>query len=169
VLPADVDSLGRWPGSKRWLPVLYSERIPSPSPRGRAFDVFTGAGALAIHWLKEGRRVVMADANPRLIGCYRAIRDHSVPFVDAMRSLEARYRGAEQGGEDAAKACFEALRSEMNASEPRSIDKDDEHVTITFDADDDLNKEIVERATELLKAGPWTIGDLVRALNGTSE
>lgn len=57
----------------------------------------------------------------------------------------------------------------VHAVKLNRIDKDDERVTITFDADHDLNKEIVERATELLKAGTCTIGDLVRALNGTSE
>lgn len=103
------------------MPALYPKRIPSPSRQGRAFDVFTGAGALAIHWLKEGRRVVMADANPRLIGCYQAIRDQPALFVDELRTLETRYRHAEQAGEAAAKLCFGLLRDEMNASPPDTM------------------------------------------------
>ena len=117
-----VDSLGRWPGSKRWLPVLYPARIPTPSSRGRAFDVFTGAGAMAIHWLRQGRRVVMADTNPRLIGCYRAIRDQPGPLVDALRDLEIRYRLAEMAGEDEAKARFGHIRDEMNGENASTLE-----------------------------------------------
>lgn len=121
-MAVEVDSLGRWPGSKRWLPVLYPSRIPVPSPRGRCFDVFTGAGALAIHWLKQGRRVVMADANPRLIGCYRAIRDQPGPLVEALRDLEIRYRLAEQVGEAEAKARFGHIRDEMNGENAATLE-----------------------------------------------
>lgn len=64
----------------------------------------------------------MADTNPRLIGCYRAIRDQPGPLVEALRDLEIRYRLAEQVGADEAKARFGHIRDEMNAENAATLE-----------------------------------------------
>lgn len=60
------------------------------------FDLFS-TGRL------EGRRVRLVDINPDLIGCYRAVRDHTEEVIAALASLEREHRA---GGE----ACYYDVR-----------------------------------------------------------
>lgn len=118
----EVDSLGRWLGSKRWLPALYPGALPEPRPRGRCFDVFTGGASIAIHWAKQGRRVVLSDTNPRLIHTLRALRDSPKSIELALRDLAASYWDAYKLGPDAAKARFVEIRERMNESQPIAVE-----------------------------------------------
>lgn len=66
--------------------------------------------------------MVMADANPRLIGCYRTLRDHPALLVSAMQDLEKRYRDAERIGADMARECFEHIRNDMNGENAATLE-----------------------------------------------
>jgi DNA adenine methylase len=111
------EALGRYPGSKRWLPKLHPNLLRKPRRRGRFFDPFAGAGSIAIHYAKEGARVVMGDTNPRLVGVYQHLIRDAGAVVAALRSLVVEHDGAEDRG-----AAYRALRSHLNASDPSSLE-----------------------------------------------
>lgn len=116
------DALDRWLGSKRWLPKLHAARLPVPSPRGRAFDPFTGSGAIALHYLSLGHRVVMGDTNPRLIGAYARLRAGTPELYDRLVELAEEHAIARLRGVTGGKEHFLAARSRLNASDPTSTE-----------------------------------------------
>ena len=84
----------KWAGGKRQLlPVL---RQHYPASFDRYIEPFVGSGAVFFDlWSRgqlHGRNVRLADANPDLIGCYRAVRDEPEAVIDALRGLEREHR-----------------------------------------------------------------------------
>ena len=117
VLENVPDSLGRWPGSKRWLPALHAKRLPAPSRRGRFFEPCAGAAALSIHYARNGHRVVLGDTNPRLIGVYRHLLTDAAAVAAALGAIVA--------GHDAAgdkKAFYFAQRDTWNGTDVESVE-----------------------------------------------
>ena len=117
VLEDVPDSLGRWPGSKRWLPALHAKRLPSPSPRGRFFEPCAGAAALSIHYALRGCRVVLGDTNPRLIGVYRHLLTDARAVAAALGAIVAGHDAA-----DDKKAFYFAQRDVWNGTDVESIE-----------------------------------------------
>lgn len=115
-------ALSRWQGGKRWLVEQLADRIPLPrTPRGRFFDVFTGSAVIAIHVLKQGRRVVMGDTNPRLISAYAHLQSDPRAVVNALRSFVEEYEEGVRDGTTGS-VVFYRLRDRLNASEPFSLE-----------------------------------------------
>ncbi len=72
----------KWVGGKRQLvPELVAR---APASFGRYFEPFVGGGALFFHLLP--REALLADANERLIGTYRAVRDDVDGVIDLLRA-----------------------------------------------------------------------------------
>lgn len=117
VLEDVPDSLGRWPGSKRWLPALHAKRLPSPSPRGRFFEPCAGAAALSIHYALRGCRVVLGDTNPRLIGVYRHLLTDARAVAAALGAIVAGHDAA-----DDKKAFYFAQRDRWNETDAESVE-----------------------------------------------
>ena len=115
------EALDRWLGGKRWLVKLYPEHLPLPSPRGRVYDLFTGGGAVALHFLRLGCRVVMGDTNPRLIGAYRWIRNQPERVVSLLTEVATQHREAAALGVEHGAAHFYELRALMNDSDPDGL------------------------------------------------
>lgn len=114
------DALDRWQGGKRWLPALYAAHLPIPA-RGKPFyEPFVGAAAVSIHMLKRGHRVVMGDANPRLIGAYHHLRENAGKVVAILAAHAEAQRACLT--HETAKAHFVSVRDTMNASEPGSLE-----------------------------------------------
>jgi DNA adenine methylase len=84
----------KWAGGKRQL--LPELRRFYPRRFTRYVEPFLGSGAvfLDLHngGFLDGRRVVLADINADVIGCYRAVRDSPDAVIAALRRLEADYR-----------------------------------------------------------------------------
>ncbi len=101
----------KWAGGKRQL--LPALRRFYPSQFDRYFEPFVGSGAvffdLRASGQLTGRRVILTDANPDLIGCYRAVRDEPAPIIDALDGL-ARGHAADPI------AHFYAIRDAFNAA-----------------------------------------------------
>ena len=120
-MPAHVDavpeSLGRWPGSKRWLPALHAARLPHPRKRGRFFEPCVGAGAVSIHYARQGHRVVLGDANPRLVGVWRHLLSDPSALVAALAIIAAEHDASSDK-----KAFYLAHRARWNATDPASLE-----------------------------------------------
>lgn len=90
----DVRPLLKWAGGKRQL--LPALRRYYPAGFGRYIEPFIGSGAVFFDLYAagrlEGRRVLLADVNPDLIGCYRAVCDRAEAVVAALADLEAEHR-----------------------------------------------------------------------------
>lgn len=90
----DVRPLLKWAGGKRQL--LPALRRHYPASFGRYLEPFVGSGAVFFDLYAagqlEGRRVLLADVNPDLIGCYRAVRDRTGAVIAALADLEAEHR-----------------------------------------------------------------------------
>lgn len=89
----------KWAGGKRQLlPVL---RRCYPATFQAYYEPFFGSGAvffdLATSGRLDGRRAVLTDINPDVVGCYRAIRDSTDELVAHLESLAA---GHAAGGAD---------------------------------------------------------------------
>jgi DNA adenine methylase len=86
----------KWPGGKRQL--LHEIRRFYPPLFGAYIEPFLGSGAVffdlsRLQFLAE-RRVVLADSNVDLIGCYTALRDNIDGVVRALKRLVSeRCRG----------------------------------------------------------------------------
>jgi len=109
-----VRPLLKWAGGKRQL--LPRLRRHYPARFDRYLEPFLGSGAvffdLFSSGLLEGRRVLLADANPDLIGCYRAVRDDPDGVIAALSALEKEHR--RRGS-----ACYYEVRDErFNPSRP---------------------------------------------------
>jgi DNA adenine methylase len=83
----------KWAGGKRQL--LPTFRPFYPQTFGTYFEPFLGSGAvfLDLHGRGDlrGRRAVLSDTNPDVIGCYRAIRDDVERVIEDLRTLAARH------------------------------------------------------------------------------
>jgi DNA adenine methylase len=79
----------KWAGGKRQLlpqirrfyPASFSTYVEPFVGSGAVFFDLFGAGRL------RGRRVVLADTNPDLIGCYRMVRDHTAEVASCLEAL----------------------------------------------------------------------------------
>jgi DNA adenine methylase len=97
--PTPTRPLLKWAGGKRQL--LPALRQHYPASFDRYIEPFLGSGAVFFDLLSaerlHGRVVRLADANPDLIGCYRAVRDEPEAVIDALGRLERdhRARGSE--------------------------------------------------------------------------
>lgn len=111
------ETLGRWLGNKHWLPKLHAKRLPLPRPRGRFFDPCVGAGAVAIHYAKQGARVTIGDTNPRLIGVYRNITRNPEPVLRELARIAAEHRASPDP-----RAHYFAQRERFNATDPASAE-----------------------------------------------
>jgi DNA adenine methylase len=84
----------KWAGGKRQL--LPELRKYYPVTFGRYFEPFLGSGAvfLDLHnaGLLAGRKAILVDSNPDLIGCYRVLRDDPEAVIRVLEDLAAAYR-----------------------------------------------------------------------------
>lgn len=110
-------ALTRWLGGKRWLTSKHPHQIPAPAAHGRAFDVFAGSGVVALHWLAMGVRVVLADTNARLIGCYSALKERPEALIGALATEVSAYTDAADQRAD-----YHARRAALNLAAPDSIE-----------------------------------------------
>ena len=108
-------ALSRYLGSKTWLVRSYPHLIPEPSRGRRAYDCTAGACSIPLHWLARGHRVVIGDANPRLIGTLRNLQTRPDAVIAELTALAAVH--AQQG-----KGWFVAVRYNLNAADPASVE-----------------------------------------------
>ena len=94
-----VRPLLKWAGGKRQL--LPELRSYYPGQFTRYIEPFFGSGAVFFDLRNtgrlRGRRATLADVNPDLIGCYRAVRDDVEEVILALRALarEHTWRGTD--------------------------------------------------------------------------
>jgi DNA adenine methylase len=97
----------KWAGGKRQL--LPAIGAHYPADFGRYIEPFFGSGAVffdvAGRGLANGRDVVLADVNPDLIGCYRALRDRTDEVIGQLEALAEEHR---RRGD----ACYYEVRDE---------------------------------------------------------
>ena len=97
----------KWAGGKRQLLPALARHYPRRF--NRYLEPFVGSGAVFFHLagtgLLDGRDVHLADVNPDLIGCYRALRDDPDAVIAALAALEREHRA---GGND----CYYDVRDE---------------------------------------------------------
>lgn len=87
--PQAAEPVLKWPGGKRQI--LHEIRRFYPPDFGAYIEPFLGSGAVffdlyCLQYLTE-RKVVLADSNIDLIGCYTALRDQTERVVRALRRL----------------------------------------------------------------------------------
>ena len=84
----------KWAGGKRQLIPVIGHHYPDRFDR--YVEPFFGSGAVFFDLLASGRlqgkAVRLADLNPDLIGCYRALRDDVEAVVRALSRLEREHR-----------------------------------------------------------------------------
>jgi len=84
----------KWAGGKRQLIPAIGHHYPDRFDR--YVEPFFGSGAVFFDLLASGRlqgkAVRLADLNPDLIGCYRALRDDAEAVVRALSRLEREHR-----------------------------------------------------------------------------
>jgi DNA adenine methylase len=85
----------KWAGGKRQL-LPYLRRF-YPAQFDTYLEPFLGSGAVFFDLYREGRlrhrRAILIDANPDLVGCYEAVRDHPERVAAALdRLAEAHTR-----------------------------------------------------------------------------
>jgi len=89
-----VRPLLKWAGGKRQL--LPALRRHYPATFHRYMEPFVGSGAVFFDLYAagrlEGRSARLIDLNPDLIGCYRAVRDHTEAVAAALDELEQEHR-----------------------------------------------------------------------------
>lgn len=74
----------KWVGGKRQLLPEITKYVPTTF--GTYYEPFAGGGALFFEL--EPKRAVLNDANPHLIGCYRAIRDFPDKVISLLSEME---------------------------------------------------------------------------------
>lgn len=72
----------KWAGGKRWLVPKFKDSIPTFSTY---FEPFVGGGSL--FFALEPRSAVLADVNPDLMNCYRAVRNRCSAVISVLRPL----------------------------------------------------------------------------------
>jgi DNA adenine methylase len=89
-----VRPLLKWAGGKRQLLSVLAEHYPPQF--SRYIEPFVGSGAVFFDLLNTGRlarrRIMLADVNPDLIGCYRTLRDRPEAVIRSLSSLATQYR-----------------------------------------------------------------------------
>ena len=84
----------KWAGGKRQLIPAIGHHYPTRF--GRYVEPFFGSGAVFFDLLASGRlhgkRVRLADLNPDLIGCYRALRNDTEAVIRALARLQREHR-----------------------------------------------------------------------------
>ena len=89
-----VRPLLKWAGGKRQL--LPRLSVYYPRAFTRYIEPFFGSGAVFFHLAAtgrlDGREAELADVNPDLIGCYRAVRDETPRVLAALSRLEREHR-----------------------------------------------------------------------------
>ena len=105
--PVPVRPFLKWAGGKRQLlPELARFR---PLRFGAYCEPFLGSGALFFdlerRGLLDGRRAVLMDRNPDLIGCWLAVRNDTERVVRALRRLAAAHEADPRG-------CYYRVRDE---------------------------------------------------------
>ena len=92
--PTSTRPLLKWAGGKRQL--LPALRQHYPASFTRYIEPFLGSGAVFFDLFSagrlDGRAVRLADSNPDLIGCYRAVRDQPEAVIAALAGLEREHR-----------------------------------------------------------------------------
>ena len=97
--PDSVRPLLKWAGGKRQL--LPQLRSYYPEQFVRYLEPFFGSGAVFFDLFNagrlRGRRAKLADLNPDLVGCYRAVRDDVDDVIRALEGLAREHarRGTE--------------------------------------------------------------------------
>lgn len=110
-------ALSRYLGSKTWLVRSYPHLIPEPSRGRRAYDCTAGACSIPLHWLARGHRVVIGDANPRLIGTLRNLQKKPDDVVRILAALATDYADAADPRED-----FYTRRAHLNRLDPEALE-----------------------------------------------
>ena len=85
-LPAPAPFI-KWVGGKSQLLGDYEDLFPNSF--NRYFEPFVGGGAVFFHLQPEDAR--LTDINPRLVGCYRAIRDDLDELVELLEGHRQRH------------------------------------------------------------------------------
>ncbi len=110
-------SLSRWLGNKAWLLRQRPDLIPLPSRGRRGFDCTAGACAVPLYWLSRGHRVVIGDANPRLIGTLRNLRTRPEAVIGTLAAEASAYADAEDQRAD-----FYTRRAQLNGMHPEALE-----------------------------------------------
>jgi DNA adenine methylase len=86
----------KWAGGKRQL-LPQLQRL-YPAEFGQYWEPFLGSGAVFFDLCNRqrlaGRRVRLADTNPDLVGCFRALREDVEGVIRELRGLAAAHRRA---------------------------------------------------------------------------
>jgi DNA adenine methylase len=100
--PAQAKPVFKWAGGKRWLIPMIAEGIWAHG--GRYIEPFLGGGAVAFHLGLP--RMLLNDANPALMECYRMIRQQPTltaayleKLIDAGTDEETYYLTRDEFGE----------------------------------------------------------------------
>ena len=116
----------KWAGGKRQL--LPQLRRYYPAEFDRYIEPFTGSGAVFFDLYAagrlEGRRARLADVNPDLVGCYRAVRDEAGAVISALSALEEEHR--ERGADcyyDVRDHRFNPTRLGLTPGDPAGADR----------------------------------------------
>jgi DNA adenine methylase len=93
-------------------------------------EPFVGSGAVFFDLLNlgrlNGRHAKLVDANPDLVGCYTAVRDHVEQVIVALRALADAHAG---DGD----SCYYAVRDQFNClRRPRDTSHDEDPVAAPF-------------------------------------
>jgi len=116
--PTPTRPLLKWAGGKRQL--LPKLREHYPTSFHRYIEPFLGSGAVFFDLFSagrlDGRAVRLADSNPDLIGCYRAVRDEPEAVIAALATLDREHRA---GGSE----CYYEVRDRrFNPARARGSD-----------------------------------------------
>lgn len=95
----------KWVGGKGQLLSSYADLFPTDF--NRYFEPFVGGGAVFFHLQPDDAR--LTDINPRLVGCYRAMRDELDELVELLEVHRQRHD----------KVYYYRMRSRLNA--PRGM------------------------------------------------
>lgn len=103
----------KWAGGKTQL---LDEILPRlPKQIDHYFEPFIGGGAVffALASAHRFKRATIADANPRLIACYLAVRDDPAALSRCLKEMEREYRSAPVKSNERADIYYR-VRGELN-------------------------------------------------------
>jgi DNA adenine methylase len=122
--PPPVRPFLKWAGGKRQL--LPELRRFYPASFGGYFEPFTGSGAVFFDLynggLLAGRRTVLIDNNPDLIGCYTVLRENPDGVIDDLQQLANEYR------KDGSRLYYDVRDRRFNPARARLLDSADDPV-----------------------------------------
>jgi DNA adenine methylase len=76
-----------WAGGKRWLVANHAAMLNAPC--NRLIEPFLGSGAVYFHL--EPNKALLADANPRLIEAFAAVRDEPTEVLEYLMVHQSRH------------------------------------------------------------------------------